>query len=74
MARKNHFPANPNHFGRGAVLLDHFGTPFIVIELNPDENVFVDLRNGKLAGSANVACPWAVVDRTEVQMPAYWED
>ena len=70
MAKWNHYPPKLDNLGAGAVIIDHFGVPFMVIELNAGQgdNYLVDLDDGCSAENTDVACPWKVVDRTEVKL------
>ena len=72
MSKQNHYAPRFNKIRAGTIIIDHFGTPFMVVAdsngNDGDNNEAINLNAGLFANRYEIACPWIVEKRGNVTL------
>lgn len=63
-----HYAPDINSMMHGTVITDYFSTHFMVVKINEDQYEPVNLDSGDLAEVSDIACPWKITKRSELQL------
>lgn len=63
-----HYAPDINSMSPGQIIIDYFDTYFMVVKINDDQYEPVDLNSGDSAEVSDIACPWKLGKRSELDL------